>query len=188
MWSLLQRRAGALAEIGAHHVVVYRAMRDARRVLVTIGIRNREPIIDLLKSPVMFQWFDVAGVEDIPAVFAGEVVEKIDLHDRSAVDVPPRVVIAAMASVDDPTALVAQVHAGLERFKQAQVRKIWIYRAFDDDHEVMILQEVSNVDTALRWIDHPDAAAEWIARTGIGAYPAVFVGSLMNIMKIDARC
>ena len=78
VWPLLQRRTSGLAGIGAHHVLVYKSTHDYGRVLVLIGVRSREPIVELLRSRVFFDWFDAVGVEDIPAVFAGEIVEKFD--------------------------------------------------------------------------------------------------------------
>ena len=56
--------------------------QDASRVFVTIGVAGRGPVDALLRSPVMFSWFDSAGVEEIPPMFAGEVVEKLDLDPR----------------------------------------------------------------------------------------------------------
>src|ERR1700722_15117004 len=73
---LLERRKSALADIGAHHVLVYTSTHDYGRVLVMIGVHSREPIVELLRSRVFFDWFDAVGVEDIPAVFAGEIVER----------------------------------------------------------------------------------------------------------------
>jgi hypothetical protein len=153
-------------------------------VLVTIGVRSREPIVELLRSRVFFDWFDAVGVEDIPAVFAGEIVERFEVsHPSSPTD--PGVVVAAIASVDDVSVLTAEVRAGLTRFAAAGVRETRIFRAFDDGHEVMILQELDDEDCAHRWIEHPDAAAPWIARAGVGAYPPVFVGKLFDMMRID---
>ena len=76
VWPLLNRRRSALAGIGAHHVLLYTSTHDHGRVLVTIGVRSREPIVELLRSRVFFDWFDAVGVDDIPAVFAGEIVER----------------------------------------------------------------------------------------------------------------
>ena len=185
VWPLLQRRKSALAEIGAQHVVVHESTTDYGRVLVTIGVRNREPIVDLLRSRVFFDWFDAVGVEDIPAVFAGETVERIDLTD-SLPAAPPAVILAAMTSVADVSTLVEQVHLALDRFKAAGIQKTWIYQAFDDPREVMILHQIDNDDSARRWIDHPDAAAEWMEGGGIGAYPPIFVGRFVNMMRIEA--
>jgi hypothetical protein len=81
------------------------------------------------------------------------------------------------------------VHGAANRFKQAGVRKIWVYRAFDDGQEVMILQEIEDEISARRWIDHPDAAAEWMS-LGVqepGAHPTVFVGTLAHLMAVDEQ-
>jgi hypothetical protein len=184
VWPLLQRRKSALAGIGAHHVLVYTSTHDYGRVLVTIGVRSREPIVELLRSRVFFDWFDAVGVEDIPAVFAGEITERFEASPPSNPEAPG-VVVAAMASVDDVSMLTEEVRAGLTRFAAAGVRKTWIFRAFDDGHEVMILQELDDEDRARRWIEHPDPAAPWIAGAGRGAYPPVFVGKFFDMMRID---
>jgi hypothetical protein len=184
VWPLLQRRRSALAEIGARHVVVYASTTEYGRVLVTIGVRNPEPIVDLLRSRVFFDWFDAVGVEDIPAVFAGETVERIELVQSSPAE-PPSVILAAMTSVTDVSTLVEQVHLALDRFKAAGIEKTWIYRAFDDPREVMILQQIDNDANARRWIDQPDAAAEWMDGAGRGAYPPIFIGRFLHMMRID---
>lgn len=184
VWPLLQSRKSALAEIGAHHVVVHTSIGDFGRVLVTIGVRNREPVVDVLRSRMFFEWFDAVGVEDIPAVFAGETIEKIELTDSLSA-ASPAVIVAVMTSVADVSALVEQVHQAWDRFDTAGVQKTWIYQAFDDPHEVMILQQIDDEDHARQWIDHPDAAAEWMSATGIGAYPPVFVGRFFGSMRID---
>ena len=82
-WAALAGDLPRLPGLGAHHVVVYRSLQDASRVFVTIGVREREPVDALLRSPVMFSWFDSAGVDEIPPMFAGEVVEKLDLDPRA---------------------------------------------------------------------------------------------------------
>lgn len=184
VWPLLKRRKSALAGIGAHHVLVYTSTHDYGRVLVTIGVRSREPIVELLRSRVFFDWFDAVGVEDIPAVFAGEIVERFEPLPPSN-PAPPGVVVAAIASVDNVSLLTEEVRAGLDRFSAAGVRTTRIFRAFDDGHEVMILQELDDEDRAREWIEQPDAAAPWIARAGVGAYPPVFVGKFFDMMRID---
>jgi len=184
VWPLLQRRKAALAGIGAHHVLVYTSTHDYGRVLVTIGVRSPEPIVELLRSRVFFDWFDAVGVEDIPAVFAGEIVERFEASPPSN-PTAPSVVVAAIASVDDVSVLAEEVRAALARFAAAGVRKTWIFRAFDDGHEVMILQELDDEDRARRWIEHPDTAAPWIDGAGVGAYPPVFVGKFFDMMRID---
>jgi hypothetical protein len=185
VWPLLQRRKSSLASIGAHHVLVYKSTHEYGRVLVMIGVRSREPIVELLRSRVFFDWFDAVGVEDIPAVFAGEIVERFD-STPSPAPTAPGVVVAAIASVDDVSTLTAGVRAGLDRFKAAGIRKTWVFRAFDDNHEVLILQEIDDESGARRWIEHPDAAAEWMTEVGgAGAYPPLFVGRFVDMMRIE---
>ncbi len=184
VWPLLQRRRSALADIGAHHVLVYTSTHDYGRVLVTIGVRSREPIVELLRSRVFFDWFDAVGVEDLPAVFAGEIVERFGSVAPSA-RTAPGVVVAAMASVDDVDTLTAEIRSALTRFGAAGIRETRLFRAFDDGHEVMILQELDDEDRAREWIEYPDPAAPWIAGAGKGAYPTVFVGKFLDMMRID---
>jgi hypothetical protein len=184
VWPLLQRRRSALADIGAHHVLVYTSTHDYGRVLVTIGVRSREPIVELLRSRVFFDWFDAVGVEDLPAVFAGEIIERFGAVSPSARAVPG-IVVAAMASVDDVDTLTAEMRSAQSRFEAAGIRETRLFQAFDDSHEVMILQELDDEDRARRWIEHPDAAAPWINGAGVGAYPPVFVGTFFDMMRID---
>jgi hypothetical protein len=187
MWKWLQKHRAGLASIGAHHVVLYTSIWEPRRVLVTIGIRQAGPIRDVLRSPAIFEWFNISGADDIPPVFGGEVVEKIDLYAPSPDDHVGRVIVGVMSSVDDVPSLMDKVHDGLERFKRGGVRKIWVYQALDDGREVMILQEVADEVTARQWIDHPDAAAKWMSTAGFGAYPTQFVGRFAHLMTIDER-
>jgi hypothetical protein len=184
VWPLLQRRKSALAGIGAHHVLVYTSTHDYGRVLVTIGVRSREPIVELLRSRVFFDWFDAVGVEDIPAVFAGEIVERFNSSTPSQ-PTAPGVVIAAIASVDDVSILAAEIRGAISRFQTAGVRETRVFKAFDDRHEVLILQEIDDEDAARRWIEHPDVVARWMTGAGVGAYPPLFVGKLVGMMRID---
>ena len=181
VWPLLTRRRSALAGIGAHHVLLYTSTHDHGRVLVTIGVRSREPIVELLRSRVFFDWFDAVGVDDIPAVFAGEVVERFGSVAQSA----PGVVVAAMSAVDDVPSLTREIRRALPRFEAAGIRETRLFQAFDDSHEVMILQDLDDENHARRWIEHPDAAAPWIDGAGVGAYPPVFVGKFFDMMRIE---
>jgi heme-degrading monooxygenase HmoA len=185
VWPLLQRNKAALADIGAHHVLVYTSTHDHGRVLVMIGVHSREPIVELLRSRVFFDWFDEAGVDDIPAVFAGEIVERF-IAQPPQTPAAPGVVVAAIASVNDVSLLTSEVSTAIDRFTTAGIRKTWVFQAFDDDHEVLILQEFPDEESARQWIDHPDAAAQWMSGAGIGAYPPVFVGRFFDMMRIEA--
>jgi hypothetical protein len=184
VWPLLERNKAALSDIGAHHVLVYTSTHDYGRVLVMIGVHSREPIVELLRSRVFFDWFDAAGVDDIPAVFAGEII------DRFVAELPteaqaPGVVVAAIACVDDVGTLTAGVRSAMDRFTAAGIRKTWVFQAFDDEDEVLILQEFPDEDSAREWIDHPDAAARWMSGAGVGAYPPLFVGRFFDMMRIE---
>lgn len=185
VWPLLERNKAALADIGAHHVLVYTSTHDHGRVLVMIGVHSREPIVELLRSRVFFDWFDEAGVEDIPAVFAGEIVDRF-IAQPPKTPAAPGVVVAAIASVNDVSLLTSEVGTAIDRFTTAGIRKTWVFQAFDDDHEVLILQEFPDEQSARRWIDHPDAAAQWMSGAGIGAYPPLFVGRFFDMMRIGA--
>jgi hypothetical protein len=184
VWPLLQRRKSALAGIGAHHVLVYTSTHDRGRVLVTIGVRSREPIVELLRSRVFFDWFDAVGVEDFPAVFAGEIVERFN-SSAPAQATAPGVVLAAIASVDNVSVLTAEIRGALARFQAAGIRETRVFKAFDDGQEVFILQEIDDEDAARRWIEHPDEVAHWMTGAGVGAYPPLFVGKLVGMMRID---
>lgn len=185
VWPLLKRNKAALADIGAHHVLVYTSTRDHGRVLVMIGVHSREPIVELLRSRVFFDWFDEAGVEDIPAVFAGEIVDRFIAQPPNT-PAAPGVVVAAIASVNDVSLLTSEVSTAIDRFTTAGIRKTWVFQAFDDDHEVLILQEFPDEESAREWIDHPDAAAQWMSGAGVGAYPPLFVGRFFDMMRIEA--
>ena len=187
MWDWLKKHRDGLSSIGAHHVVLYTSIWEPQRVLVTIGIRHVRSMRDVLRSPAIFEWFDISGADDIPPLFGGEVVEKIDLYEPSPEDHVGRIVVGVMSTVDDVPVLMAKVHDGLDRFKRGGVRKIWVYRALDDGLEVMILQEIDNEINARQWIDHPDAAAEWMSNSGLGAYPTQFVGKFAHLMSIDGE-
>jgi hypothetical protein len=187
MWKWMTKHRDGLKSIGAHHVVLYKSIWEPGRVLVTIGIRQARSIRDLLRSPEIFEWFDKAGVQDIPPIFGGEVVEKIDLAEPTPKTHVAGVIVGAMAAVDDVPTLMRKVHDGLGRFANSGIRKIWVYQALDDGREVMILQEIEDEVSARQWISHPDAAAEWMSNAGFGPYPSLFVGKLAHIMAVDEQ-
>lgn len=187
-WRAVTSRAGDLRRLGAHHVVAYAALREPGRVFVTIGLRHREPLDRLLRSRAVFDWFDATGVEQIPPLFAGSVVEKIgvDLPGSEAGSAHPEaVVIAAILEVDDVELVRDSIHAQTDRFVAAGVRKVWLYRALDVGREVMLLQEVASVGQAERWLQQPQGSAEWLEPAGLGVYPPVFVGRLLSVLDLD---
>lgn len=187
MWAWLQTKKAPLNSIGAHHVVLYSSIWEPGRILTTIGVRHPKSVREVLRSSAIFEWFDISGVDDIPPVFGGEVVEKIDLDGPSPERHVAGVIVGAMAAVDDVETLMVRVHDRLDRFREAGVRKVWVYQALDDGQEVLILQEIDDEANARQWIDHPDASAEWMSTAGLGAYPTLFVGKLAHVMAVDVE-
>jgi hypothetical protein len=184
VWPVLQRSKAALAGLGAHYVLVYISTREPGRVMVTMSLRSKEPILEVLRSRLFLGWFDSVGLEDIPAIFAGETVDKIAVSDPDPSQAPG-VIMGTIARVDDLPVLVSRIHDALPRFADAGIRNLRVFQAFDDEHEAMILQEIDTEEDASRWIDHPDSVAEWMASSGVGAYPPIFVGRLAHLMRID---
>ncbi|ORW22503.1 fatty-acid--CoA ligase [Mycolicibacter nonchromogenicus] len=88
VWPLLQRHRDNLARLGAHHVLVYTSTVDPGRVLAVMAIHAAQPVVDLLRDEAFMAWFDAVGVSDIPAVFAGSLVERIDLADPASLTEP----------------------------------------------------------------------------------------------------
>jgi hypothetical protein len=185
MWTAMKNHLASLSRLGAHHVVVYRSTADPCEVLVTIGVHTHQPIANVLGSDAVLQWFDIAGVIDIPPVFVGTIVEKITLAPST--QMPPGIVLAATAPIDDVTTLINEIHRVTERFIAAGIRKLWIYEAVDQPNEVLVLQELDDATRARQWIDLPDAAAQWMTRAGLRVYPPLFVGTLMEVLAIHPR-
>jgi hypothetical protein len=167
--------------LGAHRVVVYRAIDDPDRVFTTFGIHHREPLETMLRSGVVLDWFNEAGVEDIPPMFVGNALDRIDLGSASP-DSPPGVVVAAIAPVSDVPGFLERIHRDLDAFRASGVRKVWIYQALDNGQEVMILQEIESEPNASRWLRHPEALARWMDGAGVGVYPPIFVGRLAEVI------
>ena len=186
MWTQLQVRKSHLADIDAHHIVVYSSMWGPRRALVTVGLRRPDSVREILRSPIIFELFDIAGCDEIPAMFAGELVEQLDLHGAERREGVAGVIVGVV-TLDDVAELIVKVRAAADRFQRAGVRKLWMYSALDDGREVMILQEIADEITARRWRNHPDSAAEWMTNVGAGGYPKLFVGRLAHLMAVDAQ-
>lgn len=181
---LLRRRQSALAAMGAHHVLVYASVADPRRVVVMIAIHARETVAELLRSRVFFDWFDDAGVDDIPALFAGELVERLDLVGDEYASAP-EVLVSVMTPVVDVTNLITHVRETAGALRAAGIRKLSIFDAFDDSREVMMLFQIDDEGHARHWLRDSDLSTEWLGRAGIGAYPPVFVGRLQCVLAID---
>ncbi|MCT7661174.1 fatty-acid--CoA ligase [Mycobacterium deserti] len=179
---VLARHEESLRDLGARYAFVYESIVEAGRVLVVIGVRSEQPLLNLLRSPNFFEWFDAVGVDDLPAVFAGETVERFDLGE------PPtpgtEVVVAAVTRVEDVEVFLARVRESLGDFARSGIRRTLVYRAFDTPREVLFLQQLTSARTALQWVARSDITAEWLASAGVGAYPPVFVGRFVHAMRL----
>jgi hypothetical protein len=135
------------------------------------------------RSRYFLDWFDAVGVDDVPAIFAGRSIDKLDIGGDST-SPAPKTVVAAVTPVDDVTTFVNHVRRSTDDFLAAGIQRTLIYRAFDNDGEVMFLQQLADEERARRWAQRSDVAAEWLAEAGIGAYPPVFVGVLQHILRL----
>jgi hypothetical protein len=180
---LLRRRQQGLIDLGAHHALVYKSTTEPGRVLVVLALHAREPVLDVMRSHVFLDYFDAVGVEDIPAVFAGELVERLDLVEDSA-PAAPEVMVSLIAPVQDLHRLLRLVHDSTEALRAAGVQKLLLFSAFDNPLEVMLLLHTDNEAHARSWLHDSDLAHEWLDRAGIGAYPPVFVGALQQMIRV----
>jgi hypothetical protein len=184
VWPLLERRQHGLAEIGAHHVLVYTSTTEPGRVMVLIAIHTKETVIELLRSRIFFDWFDAVGVEDIPAVFAGELVERLDLSGPS-VPLAPEVMVSVVTSVENVTNLITHVRETADDLRAAGVQRLSIFDAFDDAREVMMLFQIDDENHARHWLRDSELSTEWMGKAGMGAYPPVFIGKLQSMLRVD---
>jgi hypothetical protein len=184
VWPLLESRRDALARMGVHHALVYASTTDPGRVLVLLAIHQREPVLELMRSRVFFEWFDAVGVDDIPAVFAGELVERIDPLGESTPSAP-EVMVSVVTSVENVTNLVTHVRETVADLRKAGVRRLLIFTAFDDAREVMMLFQIDDESHARHWVRDSELSTEWMGKAGIGVYPPVFIGKLRQTLRID---
>lgn len=183
VWPVLQRHQDSLVDLGARYAFVYESTVESGRVLVVIGIRTEKPLLDLVRSKYFLEWFDAVGVRDLPAIFAGETVERFDIGE------PPtpgsELVVAAVTPVEDVDGFMTHVRDSVGDFARAGISRTLVYRAFDDPGEVMFLQQLANEQHAMRWIESSDVASTWLAAAGVGVYPPVFVGRFVNAMRMS---
>jgi hypothetical protein len=180
---LLRRRQNGLIDLGAHHALTYESTTERGRVLVVLALHAREPVLDVMRSRVFFDYFDAVGVEDIPAVFAGELVERVDLVEES-IPAAPEVMVSMIAPVQDLQRLRQLVRESAESFRAAGVQKLLLFSAFDNPLEVMLMLHTDNEAHARSWLHDSDLAHEWLDRAGVGAYPPVFVGKLQGMIRV----
>jgi hypothetical protein len=182
VWPVLKHHEDNLRKLGARYAFIYESVVEPGRVLVIIGVRTQRPLLDLLRSPQLFEWFDAVGLDDIPAVFAGESVERFDIGEPPAPGT--EIVVAAVTPVSDVEGFLERVRASLSGFAKAGIRRTLVYRAFDTPQEVMFLQQLASTENALLWVERSGVAASWLTAAGVGAYPPVFVGRFVNAMRL----
>ena len=179
---VLARHEESLRDLGARYAFVYEAVSEPGKVLVVIGVRSEQPLVNLLRSPYFFEWFDAVGIEDLPAVFAGETVERFDLGDPPAPG--SEILVSAVTRVDDVEEFMVRVRDSLGEFAEAGISRTLVYRAFDTPREVLFIQQLASARTALQWAARSDIASDWLASAGVGAYPPVFVGRFVHAMRL----
>lgn len=184
-WARISTEVEALARLSAHFVVVYRSLDDAQRIFVTVGVAEQRRLDVFLSSPNIFDWFDSAGVDDLPPIFVGRRLEKIDLRDDATVAADRTgVVVASIAPVESVERLQHAVHANLDRMRDSGVRRYWLYQAVDNPTELMALREITTQEQARRWLRNHDADAQLLAGAGVPVYPPPFVGTLVAAIDL----
>jgi len=93
--------------------------------------------------------------------------------------------VSMVTSVADIAGLNARVRGAAKAFHASGVQRFWSFRALDDPHEVLILQQIDDELSARRWLHDSDDAAEWLTEAGVGAYPPVFIGQFQQMMHIE---
>ncbi|AKK27636.1 hypothetical protein [Mycobacterium sp. EPa45] len=182
VWPVLQRHHESLVDLGARYAFVYESVVKPGHVFVIIGVRTEQPLLNLLRSRYIFEWFDAVGVSDIPGVFAGETVERFDIGPP-----PPQgseLVVAAVTPVPAVDAFMSRIRASVDEFAAAGIRRTVVYRAFDSPNELMFLQQLADADLAVKWAERSDVASTWLAAAGVGVYPPVFVGRIVNSLRM----
>ncbi|WP_156663091.1 fatty-acid--CoA ligase [Mycobacterium sp. 1274761.0] len=179
---VLARHEKSLRDLGARYAFVYESIAEPGKVLVVIGLRSEQPLLDLLRSRYFFEWFDAVGVQDLPVVFAGQTVERFDIGEPPAPG--SEIVVSAVTRVDNVEDFMARVRESLDEFAGADIRRTLVCRAFDTPHEVLFLQQLANEKTALQWASNSRIASNWLAAAGVGAYPPVFVGRFVYAMRL----
>ena len=174
-WSQVQGGRVHLATLGTA-LLAYRSLTDPNHVFVCMALSARESMEGLLRSGVVLEWFDAAGVEEVPPIFVGRDGARFDVDvTRSAV---PQVVVTTVARVADPSRVMDRLTRDENAMRAWGVRRTYVYRALDDEREVLIIQALDSEEHAARWLQHHELLGEWLTGEGEGVYPPVFAGTL----------
>jgi len=186
-WRTTEGGRALLRRLGAHHFVVYRSVEEPNRIFVTLGLSSSELVHELLRSGEFLTWFDAGGVEEIPPLFIGRLIEKLRYVEAGGASgealAPGSVIIARIMPIEDLGRFLSVVHARRDRLVAAGCRQYWIYQAMDDPGEVMTLQEVDSLQHATEGLRI--AVKEFYDRAGVGIYPNAFVGKLVDVVDIE---
>ncbi|KRD05741.1 hypothetical protein ASE48_16365 [Mycobacterium sp. Root265] len=86
LWAALRVRHDGLTRLGASQVVAYQAVHNHRDVVRPVAASATASVSRLLANPAVMQWFDAAGVIDIPPVFAGTHRGTVHFGDEQPAD------------------------------------------------------------------------------------------------------
>jgi bacterioferritin-associated ferredoxin len=170
MWRAMHAHRDALTRLGARHVAGYQSVSNRHEMLMTIAGRTSQPIPDVLATPAVMQWFDIAGVTDIPPIFVGALRDTVSFAAREPMASP--VIVSATAPVDDAAALIAEIRCTANAFTAVGIRT-HVYDSVDRPNEVMVFHELNDERQARRLVELPQTALRWAARAGLRVSPAV---------------
>lgn len=176
----------AMASVGARHVVVYRCVQEPNRVFVTAAVHPQVSLEHFLSSGAMLEWFDAARDDDVPPIFVGHTVEKLELPRPDSAPGPSGVIVGSIGKIDSMHALIERIHRARTRFMELGVWRFWIYQAVDDPTEVMLMQELASEDYAADWLERRQRWAVWAAGPGVGVYPSPFVGLFVRHLAVQS--
>jgi hypothetical protein len=151
-------------------------------VFFWMGIPAREPYEQLLRTGTVLQWFDVAGVDEVPPLFIGRDGARVHVVPGDGEDAPAGVVVAAVALVPDPDAVVSLLSQDEAGLHDLGVRRMWVYRALDEANEVLIVMQVETTEDAVRWAADRELLGKKLLGAALGVYPPVFAGTLGGVI------
>lgn len=185
-WSLVRAQESTLAALIARPLLVYRGLSDPNRVFLSMGIGARDPLDEVLRSGAIVDWFATAGVEDVPPVFVGRDGDRFaSPQPDDSLSSPPEVIVATVALVPDPDAVMGLITRDVERIRARGVRETWIYRALDDASEVLVVLALDSVEHAATWLERSAVFSNRLAGVDDGVHPPVFAGILSGTVEPD---
>ena len=186
-WEQVRGGHVQLTALGTRRLGIYRSLSDPNQVFFAMGIPAREPLDRLLRSGLVLKWFDAAGVEEVPPIFVGRAGARLDVVPEGDRDTPPGVVVAALALVPEPDAVMSLLGDDENELRELGVRSVWVYQAVDDANEVLIVLAVETERQAARWMRDPQLLGGKLMGNGLGVYPPLFAGKLAGNIELQRR-